>query len=248
MNEVINILKNHRSIRSYTNDPVSEDHLLAIVEAAQAAPSWINGQQVSIVSVKDQQTKKKLAELVGNQKYVDEAPVFFVFCADFYRASLAAEKEGTQLAVENEVDSLLVGATDVGLAMGNAIAAAESLGLGCVPIGGVRRNPLEVIELLALPKYVIPISGLCIGYAAEDPGHKPRFPKEAVFHKETYNSNLKDIIDTYDQQMEKYTLDRTNGQTSSNWSTRVASFYSKPYYDNIAEMLKQQGFRCNNLK
>ncbi|MEB1806171.1 MAG: oxygen-insensitive NADPH nitroreductase [Bacillaceae bacterium] len=248
MNQVIETIKNHRSIRSYTNEPVSEDHLLTIVEAAQAAPSWINGQQVSIVAVKEDQTKKKLTELVGNQKYVDEAPVFFIFCADFYRASLAAEKEGTSFVIEEEVDSLLVGATDVGLAMGNAIAATESLGLGCVPIGGVRRHSLEVIKLLNLPKYVIPISGLCIGYAAEDPGQKPRFQKEAVYHKETYNPNLKDILDTYDQQMEQYTGERTNGKMTSNWSTRVASFYSKPYYDNIAEMLKQQGFTCKNIK
>ncbi|MDE5412544.1 oxygen-insensitive NADPH nitroreductase [Alkalihalobacterium chitinilyticum] len=248
MNQVIETIKNHRSIRSYTNEPVSENHLETIVEAAQAAPSWINGQQVSIVAVKDDQTKKKLTELVGNQKYVDETPVFFIFCADFYRASLAAEKEGTSFAIEEEIDSLLVGATDVGLAMGNAIAAAESLGLGCVPIGGVRRHSLEVIKLLNLPKYVIPISGLCIGYAAEDPGQKPRFPKEAVYHEETYNPDLKGILDTYDQQMEQYMKERTNGQMSSNWSTRVASFYSKPYYDNIAEMLKQQGFICKNIK
>ncbi|OLO40605.1 NADPH-dependent oxidoreductase [Alkalihalophilus pseudofirmus] len=247
MNKVIETLKNHRSIRKYTNEHVSEEYLSAIVEAVQAAPSWVNGQQVSIICVKDEQKKKKLSELVGNQKFVDEAPVFFVFCADFYRSSLAAEKEGLTLAIEEDVDFLLVGATDVGLALGNAITAAESFGLGCVPIGGIRRNSLEVIDLLELPKYVIPISGLCIGYAAENPVKKLRFPKEAVLHTETYNSNLKEILDTYDEQMEQHTSKHSNGQTKTNWSTRIGTLYSKPYYQNVAEMLKQQGYNCKNM-
>ncbi len=63
-----------------------------------------------------------------------------------------------------------------------------------------------------------------------------------------YNTNLKEIIDAYDDHMEQYTKKRSNGQTSSNWSKRVTSFYSKPYYQNIAQMLKQQGFTCKNMK
>lgn len=248
LNETIQTLVNHRSIRRYENKPVKKEDLHMIVEAAQAAPSWIHGQQVSIIAVQDETRKEKLAELVGNQVAVKEAPVFFVFCADFYRAKLASEKQQVPLAVTDDVDSLLVGATDVGLAMGNAIAAAESLGLGIVPIGGIRKNPLEVIKLLELPEYVIPISGLCIGYANETPEQKPRLPKEIVYQEEKYNAALqKEKLDTYDQMMSNYTSARTNGENNSNWSERVAAFYSKPYYGQIGDMLLKQKFTCNNM-
>ena len=140
MNEVIKLLNNHRSIRNYKDDIVSEEDLDLIIRASQAAPSSINGQQVTIIGVKDEEKKKKLSELVGDQVYVDKAPVFLVFCADFYRAKLAAEITGENLVITESEEARLVGAVDVGLALSNAIAAAESLGLGIVPIGGVRKE------------------------------------------------------------------------------------------------------------
>lgn len=91
-----------------------------------------------------------------------------IFCLDFYRAKLAADKNNVELKITDSVESLLIGSTDVGIALGNAIAAAESFGLGTVPIGGIRRNPQDVIELLGLPEYVFPIAGLVVGHPNEE--------------------------------------------------------------------------------
>ncbi|MBU8904978.1 NADPH-dependent oxidoreductase [Desertibacillus haloalkaliphilus] len=248
MNEVIRTLTNHRSIRTFTDKQVQEQDIDAIVKAAQAAPSWVNGQQVTIISVTDEQKKQKLSELVGHQASVAQAPLFFVFCADFYRTSIASDIENEPLHAVCDIDSLLVGATDVGLALGNAIAASESLGLGIVPIGGIRRNALEVIELLELPNYVIPISGLCIGYPNEDPGQKPRFPKEAILHEEVYNTaDTKQQVIDYDQTMSMYTRERTNGESDDGWTKRIAGFYNKQYYKDVPAMLRKQGYDIKNL-
>ncbi|WP_100373572.1 oxygen-insensitive NADPH nitroreductase [Bacillus sp. FJAT-45037] len=248
MNKVIETQRQHRSYRAYTTTAVEEEKLEAIVSAAQAAPSWINGQQVSIIAVKDENRKAKLAKLVGNQAYVAQAPVFFIFCADFHRAQLAGQKHGKELEAIHDVDALLVGATDVGLAMSSAITAAESMELGTVPIGGIRKHPLEVIELLELPKYVIPISGLCIGYPNEDPPLKPRLPKETIYHQERYHSVDPSLIERYDETMSRYMEKRSNGKLSTSWTERVSSFYEKPYYTDIAAMLTKQGFVCDNIK
>lgn len=159
MNEVIKTLLNHRSVRSYSDKTVKKEDIDLIIRAAQQAPSSIDKQQVTIISVEDKEKKKKLSQLVGDQKYVDEAPVFLVFCADFYRAKLAGKIMGEEIVITDSQEANLVGAVDVGLAMGNAIAAAESLGLNIVPIGGVRKEPEEVIELLGLPEYVFPKIG-----------------------------------------------------------------------------------------
>lgn len=242
MNDVIKNLLSHRSIRSFQDKPVDEDQIDQIIQAVQAAPSWINGQQVSIIAVKDQEQRTKFAELCGGQKHVAEAPLFLIFCADFYRSSLAAQMENLPLGALEDIDTLIVGATDVGIALGTAVAAAESFGLGTVAIGGIRRNALKVIEELELPPYVIPVSGLCIGHPADDPGLKPRLPKEAVYHEEVYNKELIPLLQQYNDVYSAYLAERNMTQRSGTWTNAIASFYSKPYYGGTAEMLKHQQF------
>jgi FMN reductase [NAD(P)H] len=245
MNDVIRTLTQHRSIRSYTSQEVTDEQLDHIFRAIQAAPNSINGQQVTVIVVKDKERKRKLSQLVGNQVWVDQAPVFLVFCLDFYRAKLAAEINGEQLAITNSMESIIVGATDVGIALANAAAAAESMGLGIVPIGGIRKNPDEVIKLLELPEYVFPVSGLVIGHPADPSAQKPRLPREAVIHQETYNRDQLDLIRQYDETMAEYMRQRTGGESDRNWSQTVSSFYNKIYYPKVRPVLDQQGFKYN---
>ncbi len=160
MDETLKLLMNHRSVREYdSNKNVSEEQVDTIVKAAMSAPNWINGQQVTVIEVRDNERKSTLAKAAGNQKYIEEAPVFLVFCIDFYRAKLAAEKHGKDLRVVEDMESILVGSTDVGIALGSAVVAAESMSLGTVPIGGIRRNSNTFVELLELPEYVFPVAG-----------------------------------------------------------------------------------------
>ncbi|MCG1010542.1 NADPH-dependent oxidoreductase [Salinicoccus sp. ID82-1] len=242
MNEVIETLQSHRSIRSYTDQPVSDKQLDEIIESVQASPNWINGQQYTIIAVKDKARKKQLAELCGNQKHIEEAPVFLIFCADYYRTAIASEMEGTPLNITNDIDSLIVGATDVGIALGTAVVAAESMGLGTVAIGGIRRQSGEVIDMLELPEYVIPVSGLCIGHPDEDVDQKPRLPKEAVYHEERYKHDLKPLLEKYNDTYKQYLQERTSNNRIGTWTGFVSTFFSKPYYLGIDEMLNRQKF------
>lgn len=241
-NNVYETLTNHRSIRSYTDQLVSEQEMTLIMNAIQAAPSSINGQQVTVISIEDRQTKEKIAELTGNQPWVAQAPVFLLFCADFFRAKLAAEQNEENLVITEGMESILVGATDVGLAMGNAIAVAESLELGIVPIGGVRNQPLEIIELLGLPEYVFPVSGLVVGHPADLSAKKPRLPQKAIWHKERYDTNLDGLIKEYDQTISNYMYERTDGEENRGWSQQVSSLYNHIYYPEVRKMLVHQGF------
>lgn len=243
MNDVIKTILNHRSIRRYKSDPIPDEILDTMIQCAQMAPSSINGQQVSIVIVKDQMRKEQLMRLSSNQAFIAEAPVFLIFCADFYRAHLACKKYGKTLLATDSLDSTLVGAIDVGLAMQNAITAAESLGLGTCPIGGVRRNPSEISRLLNLPDYVFPLCGLVVGYPNEDPEIKPRLPKDAVAFEETYNPDIAPLIDRYDETMKNYMLRRTGGQNASGWSSKIAARYSQPTDRHIRVKMAKKGFK-----
>ncbi|MFC3040857.1 NADPH-dependent oxidoreductase [Virgibacillus xinjiangensis] len=241
-NDIIQSLKAHRSFRSYQDKPVADDQLDQIIESVQASPNWANGQQYSIIAVKDEERKKRLAELCGNQKHIEEAPVFLVFCADFYRTHMASKMERKSMETINDIDTLIVGVTDVGIALGTAVAAAESYGLGTVAIGGIRRNAVEVVEALDLPEYVIPVSGLCIGHPAEDPGQKPRLPKEAIYHEERYNHELGPLLEEYNETYSQYLQDRSSNNRTGTWTNFVATFFSKPYYKGVADMLRKQKF------
>lgn len=242
MNQVIKTFMNHRSIRDYKEDMIKDEDLDVIVRAAQAAPSSINGQQVSIIAVKDREKKSKIAELTGDQLWIDQAPVFLLFALDFYRAKLAAEKNGVDLAITESLESIMVGSVDVGLAMGNAIGTAESLGLGIVPIGAVRREPMEIVKMLDLPEYVFPVCGLVIGYPKDTSSLKPRFPKEAIYHEEGYNKNLKSIIDDYDTQISEYMRKRTKGESDRSWSQTVSEIYKTVYFPKVSPSIKGQGY------
>ncbi|KAA6449574.1 NADPH-dependent oxidoreductase [Bacillus swezeyi] len=243
MNEVLKTLTDHRSIRSYTDEPVNPEQLDSIIEAVQAAPTSINGQQVTVITVQDQERKKKIAELAGGQAWIEQAPVFLLFCADFNRAKIALEKNDQNLAITDGIESVLVGAVDAGIALGTATAAAESLGLGTVPIGAVRGRAEELIELLDIPEYVFPVAGLVVGHPADRSAKKPRLPQQAVRHSETYHSDVKPLIDAYDEEISEYMKQRTNGQESRNWSQGISAYYNRVYYPHIRTMLEKQGFK-----
>ncbi|PNE07999.1 oxygen-insensitive NADPH nitroreductase [Priestia megaterium] len=243
MNEAIRTIQDHRSIRQYTDEAVSDEHLDTIIQSAQSAASSINGQQVTIISVQDKEKKKKLSELAGNQAWIDQAPLFLIFCADFNRAKIAAELNDAPLGVTDGLESILVGATDAGISLEAATVAAESLGLGTVPIGGIRRKPLAVIELLDLPEYVFPVSGLVVGHPADHSAKKPRLPQAAVHHRESYNHDLKPLIQDYDAEMAEYMKKRTNGADDRNWSQTVSAIYKTIYYPEVRAMLEKQGFK-----
>ena len=231
MNNTIENIKNHRSIRQYLDKDISDEIIDEIIKASQAMPNSINGQQTTVIAIRDKAKKEKLAELVGNQEYVAKAPVFLVFVMDFYRTYLAGEKTGYKQIIHEDIESALVGAVDSGITLGAAIIAAESLGLGTVPIGGIRKNPEEVIELLDLPKYTFPLVGLAIGYPSDESHKKPRIPFESFRHNDTYNKEaIENSIDSYDEEMEAYLKDIGRYDKEKNWSTLTSSVYQNIYY------------------
>jgi len=244
MNNTIDTIKNHRSIRQYLDKDVSDELIDEIVKSAQAMPNSINGQQASVIVVRDKKKKERLAELVGNQEYVAKAPVFLVFVMDFYRTYLAGEKTGLKQVIHEDIEGILAGATDVGIALGASVVAAESLGLGIVPIGGIRQNPEEVIELLGLPKYTFPMVGLVVGYPAEESHKKPRIPVDSFKHNESYDIKAVEAsINVYDEQMDKYLKKIGRSEQETNWSTLTSRIYQSVYYPKVKGAIDKQGLK-----
>lgn len=245
MNHTIQSMTNHRSIRRYLEKDIPDDILKNILDATHLMPTSDNGQQISIIVVKNKETKNTLAKLSGGQPWIATAPVFLIFVVDFYKTYLAAKKHQIQQVIQDSAAGAIVGILDCGIALGGAIVAAESLGLGTVAIGGIRSGASEVIKLLNLPKYTFPINGLCIGYPANISKQKPRLPINTFIHNERYNiMDIEQSINEYDDIMKSY-LAEIGREKEVDWSTQTSNIYKDNILKHLKQLLADQGFNFN---
>lgn len=241
MNQTIDLILSHRSIRQFTAEPISSQQLDAILAAAQSASTSSFLQVTSIIRVTGPEARKQLAQLAGNQPYVEQAAEFLVFCADYHRHNQIVPDAQTGYA-----EQLLIGAIDGAIMGQNALLAAQSLGLGGVYIGGLRNHPAEVSELLGLPDRVIPLFGLCLGHPAQQPEQKPRLPRALVVHQEHYQRELdRDLLAHYDQQIEAYYQARSSNNKQQTWSGQIRAILTKESRPFMLGFLQSRGF---NLK
>ncbi|WP_100333001.1 oxygen-insensitive NADPH nitroreductase [Bacillus alkalisoli] len=246
MNEVINTLLAHRSIRKFEDKQLTKEQIETIVKSAQAASTSSFIQAYSIIGVSNKEKKQELAELAGNQSYVENSGHFFVFCADLHRHDVIAEMEGVDLSESLEsTEKYMVSLIDASLAAQNAAIAAESMGLGICYIGGLRNNLEKVCEVLQTPNRVIPLFGLTVGYPAQDPGVKPRLPVSNVYHEETYepnNEQFKEQLEAYNKEISQYYYERTNGMRNDKWTAQMASMLESPKRMYMKEFVEKKGF------
>lgn len=242
MSKTSELILNHRSIRSYTSEVIPEERMDEIIRGAMQAPNSINGQCLSLVQINDPDIKKELIKIASNQTWIGDASHFFIFCMDFYKAGYAGKKHEKTLLMPDQTEAVMLGSLDVGLAMGNAIAIAESYGYGTCPIGAIRNNPREIVKLLKLPEYVYPVAGLVVGVRAEESAVKPRMPKDVFLHQDTYRTDIHKQLDDYDQEMTDYMDKRTGGKSKRNWSETVSTAFSQVKHPDVTPVLKEQGF------
>jgi FMN reductase [NAD(P)H] len=241
MNETLSLLFSHRSDRAFSSEPVSDECLDAIVEAARRAPTSSNAHHISLVVVREAARRARIAELAGGQPWIAKAPVFIAVILDFYKTGVAVEAAGEKQEVHETVEGLLAGVTDVGIALATLISAARSLGMGIVPIGGIRRSSQAMIDLLELPPRSFPVVGISIGHIAKPAFQKPRLPMEAFRHNEHYHTEaIPDAIAAYDVTLMDYwkSIGRTDGKP---WSINTAEAYKQMCFRDVKPAIAKQG-------
>ncbi|NMO96357.1 oxygen-insensitive NADPH nitroreductase [Paenibacillus lemnae] len=244
MNETIDLLMKHRSIRKYSSREVTEEQLQRIVQAAQMASSSSSVQAYSVIAVTDPEQKQTLSVLAGNQAYIAECPVFLVWCADLYRLKQAGEQhlDGAESYIDS-TENFIIATVDASLAAQNAAVAAESMGLGIVYIGGVRNQIAEFSEVLQLPELVYPVFGMCLGYPDQQPDVRPRLPLEGVLHRGTYNaSSVQEQVANYDNTYTAYMQARSGGgKPAAGWSQFMAKRLAEPVRLHMKDFLQHRG-------
>ena len=162
-NEVLQALSARKSVRVYTDEPVTEAERNAILQAAFQAPTAGNQQLYTILNITDPALKARLADLCDHQPFIAKAPLVLVFLADCRRWLQAYKAAGIEDVRTPGVGDLLLAMADTCIAAQNAVVAAESLGIGSCYIGDVIENAEQMREALCLPEYVVPACMLVFG-------------------------------------------------------------------------------------
>jgi nitroreductase len=170
-NPIIQAMLNRKSIRKYRSEMPADEVIRAIVRAGQQAPFAI--QLCSVILSRDR------------EQHTYNAPLEFTICVDAHRAELVAAQRGWQI-VMNDLFLLMLGMQDAALMAQNMVMAAESLGLGSCFLGAAPYQAKETIEAYTLPPRVFPMVGLVMGYPAEDPPPRPRYPLEFTLFEGHY--------------------------------------------------------------
>ena len=242
------ILLNRRTIRKYSAKPINNALLNEVLTEGCRASTTGNMQVYSIIITRNRGKKEELAPLHFNQKMITEAPVILTFCADFNRFNKWCLLRKAEPGYDNFL-SFMTAAIDALLVAQTFCIAAESKGLGICYLGTTTYNAHKIIEVLKLPRGVVPITTVTLGWPSEKPEQVDRLPLEALIHKQTYaDYSDEDIIKYYHPKEERE--DSTQYVRENNKETLAQVFtdirYKKAdnvYFSKILlQVLKDQGF------
>ena len=241
-------LLHRRSIRKYSEEEVTDEILHTVLNEGCRASTSGNMQLYSIVATRNILKKKELLACHFNQRMVTEAPVVLTFCADFNRFKKWCHIRNAEPGFDNflsfmtaTIDSLLVAQT--------VCVSAESKGLGICYLGTTTYMAHKIIEVLNLPKGVIPVTTVTLGWPAEAPPQVDRLPLQAVLHSETYHDYTPEVIDDLYKDKE-HRMDSQQFITENNKETLAQVFtdirYKKADNEHFSglflKVLKDQGF------
>ncbi|MFB6340492.1 NADPH-dependent oxidoreductase [Saccharicrinis sp. FJH62] len=243
-----NTILNHRSIRKYSEKQIGEELLNTILEAGCRASTTGNMQVYSIVVTKSQEVKEKLSPCHFNQPMIKNAPVVLTFCADFNRFNKWCKINNAEPGYDNFL-SFMTAAIDALLVAQNVCVAAEDKGLGICYLGTTTYTAQQIIEVLNLPKGVVPVTTVTIGWPDENPEQTDRLPLEAVVHEEIYHDYSEEQIHEF--YVFKESLSENKRFVDENKKETLAQVFTDVRYkkaDNelfsglLLDVLQKQGF------
>ena len=202
MSRISDALLNRKTIRKYSAKSVDDELLYDLLLKGCRASTTGNMQVYSIIITRDDVKKRELAPFHFNQKMVIEAPVVLTFCADFNRFIKWCRQKNADPGYDNFL-SFFTAAIDALLVAQTVCIAAESEGLGICYLGTTTYMADKIIEVLKLPKGVVPVTTVTLGWPDENPDQVDRLPLEAVIHDEIYSDYNEADIEKYYSAKEK---------------------------------------------
>lgn len=246
--DIFDLLMNRRTIRDYLDRDIDDDLLKKILAAGCRTSTTGNMQVYSIIVTRDRGMKEKLLPLHFNQRMVLNAPVVLTFCADFNRFSQWCRLRKAEPGYDNFL-SFITAAIDALIAAQTVCIATEASGLGICYLGTTTYMARKIIEVLNLPKGVVPVTTVTLGWPAGIPDQVDRLPLDAIVHEEVYHEYSGDDIDRFYREKEerpdsKQFIRENNKETLAQVFTDVR--YKKSdnvtFSNMLLKVLTEQGF------
>ncbi len=245
---MIKEIKEHRSIRSFTGEPIDVNTLNEILLAASRASTCGNMQNYSLVVTQSPEMLRRVSPLHFGQVERMNAQCVVTICADVNRFSQWCRLRDAEPAYDNFI-WFVNGAIDAMMSAQNLILEAEAAGLGGCVLGTTLYTAEAIIDLLELPVGVIPVTAIALGHPAECPPLTDRLPVEAVVHFEKYNNYSSEAINA--AWADREASAETAALLKENELPNLAQIFTQRRYtakDNVTfsksyfELLKKQGF------
>lgn len=245
-NITLDALLKRKSIRKFKRKIVSKALINQIVEAGQRAPTACGMQTYSFVLITDNGLREQIYKLIGKQGCMEQAPVWIIVCADMARQLKLFEVLGVKTEM-GPLGKFIPSVVDAALVAENMVIAAEALGLGSVFIGSVWEALKKIADLLGLPKNVLPLVLVCLGYPSESPPLRPRWPLKAVLHENKYEMPPETLMRDYYEKANKELLEmgyfRKGIQNwAEHWQAKFPPQETKQWEENLKRDLKALGF------
>jgi len=202
MADISDILLNRRTIRKYSSETVDDKLLNDILSMGCRTSTTGNMQVYSIIITRDEAKKKELAPFHFNQKMITEAPITLTFCADFNRFNKWCKLRDAEPGYDNFL-SFMTAAIDALLIAQTVCIAAEAKGLGICYLGTTTYMAQKIIEVLKLPKGVVPVTTVTLGWPDEFPEQVDRLPLSAIIHNEVYKDYSDEDIEMFYKEKEQ---------------------------------------------
>lgn len=224
MIQTIKELFDRKSVRVYTEEPITPEEKRLILESALQAPTAGNMALYSIIDIQEQSLKDRLSVLCDNQPFIARAPLVLVFLADYQKwYDIFAACAGGAPKLE-EAD-LFLAMEDCLIAAQNSVVAAQSMGIGSCYIGDILENFEELQKLLQLPKYAVPCAMLVLGRPTQQQlqRQKPRrFELDDVVHINSYHQ--KSLEET------KTMFQKQSGKSGEELASYITAFAKRKFY------------------
>ena len=215
-----------------------------ILATAQRAANSVNGQQTSLIVVRDKEKLAKIAELCGGQKHIAQGDAFVFVLVDFHRGVYASDSLGKRNIAPKSADGILVGAVDAGIVVNALQTAALALGYGSTVIGAIRKETKEFIKMLGLPEYVFPIVGSTLGVPVERKltRVKPRVPLDTFVFEDTYDAKkVEEGVEFHEKDTVAWREENGTPQLPS-YKEMIVRIYEN-FSNTSKQDLESQGFR-----
>jgi nitroreductase len=247
-NEIIETMLNRKSIRRYTGEMPSEEVILSVVRAGQQAPF-----------------AAQLCSILLTKSHVPfGAPLLFTICVDVHRMEVIMAKRGWEI-VTNDLSMLFFGIQDASLMAENMVIAAESYGMGSCFLGAAPYMAEKIAKKYRLPPRVFPLVQLVMGYPAENPPPRPRYPMSFSLFEDKYPEFTEEQIEAAMKKMDEgylaqnyYRKDKikirlehgreeTYNYDDYSWTEHISRKWGQ-WYESPAELLDQLAARGFNVK